>query len=129
MTQKSVYISGKITGTIDLNKFKFRQAENHLRNFYGDEAMIINPHTILHLHDKSWEMYMREDVRAMLKCSCVFVLDDWKQSRGAITEVLLASYLGMPILELTWPEKELIEVNISNAMRLWLRFKLFLMTF
>lgn len=127
----SVYISGKISGVPDLNRVKFDQAENYLRFRFGngDNVMIINPHTILHNHDKTWESFMRVDLRYMLKCNIVVVLDDWNKSRGAIIEVLLAGIVAIPVYTLDSVHDTDANLKIGFWGRLKLLFKLLLNRF
>lgn len=91
-----IYISGPITGIENGNKEAFDFAETALRA-RGHET--VNPHSLPHDHDKSWEAYMREDLRAMMDCDAVFALAGWSRSRGATVEVELAEVLGMPVHE------------------------------
>ena len=101
-----VYISGKITGCKDLNKPKFKAAESLIRSSYnthfGNEhaLFIINPHDLPDTHhNKSWGAYMKECIRALVDCNKIFVLDDWKQSRGALAEVLFAKIMDIDMYE------------------------------
>lgn len=92
-----VYISGKISG-MDLIKaeFIFLFYEEHLKDY---DLKIVNPVRIKHDHDKSWEMYMRVDLIHMLKsCGCIYMLPNWKKSRGARIEHYLAKELGLTIV-------------------------------
>lgn len=93
----TVYISGKITGMPNLNKHKFDAAEKHL-TMYGYDA--INPHKLPDNHDKSWESYMRECTKALSNVDMVVVLDCWKHSRGAVREVMMAKFLGIPVVDI-----------------------------
>lgn len=91
------YISGKITNTPNLNRFKFAAAEALLLKIGYTP---VNPHRLPADHDKAWSSYMKECIIALMKCDCVFVLDDWKVSKGAIREVFIASFLGLTIFDL-----------------------------
>ena len=93
----TVYISGKITGMPNLNKYKFEAAEKHLKHFGYD---VINPHKLPDDHDKTWESYMRECTKALSGANMVVVLDCWKNSRGAIREVMMANFLGIPVVDI-----------------------------
>lgn len=93
----TVYVSGKITGMPNLNKYKFEAAEKHLTQCGYD---VINPHKLPSNHDKSWESYMKECVKALTTAQMVVVLDDWKHSRGAIREVMLAKWLNIPVVSI-----------------------------
>lgn len=91
-----VYISGKMTGVKDLNRFKFEQAEVLLRcNGYE----VVNPHKILpYFPDLTWKDYMKADIKALMDCDMVAVLDDWMWSKGACVEIGLALDLDYPII-------------------------------
>lgn len=38
---------------------------------------------------------MRECLKALCGCDVIYVLDDWTDSKGALTEVLVAKILGL----------------------------------
>lgn len=94
--QKKVYISGKITGVIDFNRKKFEDAEARLR----ERGYIpINPHKVLPFSNtRTWNDYMKADIKALMDCDMIAVLDDWKQSKGALIEVKLALSVGLPMM-------------------------------
>ena len=48
-----------------------------------------------HEHDKSWESYMREDLKALLDCTHIYMMKNWDTSRGAIIERNLAKDLNI----------------------------------
>lgn len=123
-----IYISGKISGLSDLNVLKFSKTENWLHFLFGTDTSIVNPHTLLHLHNKSWENYMKEDLRHLLACNIVVVLDDWMISRGAVIEVLLANAVKMPIYFID-DKGELQAIKITFGMKFLLGFKLLLNRF
>jgi len=86
------YISGKISGlNHSYAEQKFKEAELFLKSEGFD---VVNPMTIPHDHDKSWESYMRQDLKAMLDCQGILMLDNWQDSRGAKIERDLAIDLG-----------------------------------
>lgn len=120
----NIYISGKIGNLPDRNIPKFNAAERLIKHRMGDGAVIFNPHNLLHFHDRSWEAYMKVDVRALTRCNAVFVLDDWKQSRGAITEVLIATWLAIPVYRIENIELEPINMHVLRTS--WLLIKLFI---
>lgn len=97
MKTQTIYISGKITGAPNLNIHKFSAAEEFLKQF---AYVVLNPHTLRHWHDKKWWSYMRVCLREMCSATQVVVLDDWKYSRGAKIEVLVARWLNIPVLEI-----------------------------
>jgi hypothetical protein len=92
---KRIYISGKITGVVFEDALEqFALAEKKLCDM-GYE--VTNPMTIAHEHDKSWENYMRLDLKAMLECDSIYMLINWEASKGAVIEHNLAKDLGFKI--------------------------------
>lgn len=89
-----IYISGKITGIEKEAPALFEAAEKKLK-IKGYE--VVNPMTIPHEHDKSWNSYMKADVKAMCDCDEIFMLANWKDSKGAIIEWNIANFLGLKI--------------------------------
>jgi hypothetical protein len=116
--QLLIYVSGKITGLQDLNKPKFAAAEKLIRNQLGGKGVFVwvcNPHDLPHQdHDKTWASYMRECLKALCVCNRIYVLDDWKQSRGAVLEVLVARVLGIPVFEVATMSQ--VQVKLAGVM-------------
>jgi hypothetical protein len=94
MEMKKIYISGKITGIEAQAAQLFEQAETDIRNA-GFEP--VNPMKLNHNHDKSWESYMKADLKALLDCDGIFMLNNWTDSKGALIELDLALKLKIPI--------------------------------
>lgn len=90
-----VYISGKITGIEDTAHQLFEAAEIELQK---QGFKTVNPLKLNHVHDKSWESYMKEDVKALCDCDAIYLLDNWKDSKGAKIERKIAEYLGLIVL-------------------------------
>ena len=84
-----IYISGKITGMEVEAKVLFQQAEDKLTAI-GYE--VVNPMKLPHEHDKEWMSYMIECLKALEPCDCIYLIDNWSHSKGAICE--LAEYLN-----------------------------------
>lgn len=79
-----VYISGKITGTKNYKR-KFAKAERELKRKGFD---VINPARMNACMPKScdWDDYMTVSI-AELDCSdAIYMLKDWKDSKGATVE-------------------------------------------
>lgn len=91
---KTIYISGRISGIENEAPELFESAELLLKSLGYDP---INPMKINHNHDKSWESYMKEDIKALLFCKEIYMLNNWIQSRCAIVEHGLAQLLGIKI--------------------------------
>lgn len=92
-----VYISGKITGLDLAEAFnKFEHAEN---GFYELGYSPINPMKLQHTsHDGKWESYMRLDIKHLMDCNAIYMLQGWHESKGAMLEYSLALQLGMLVL-------------------------------
>ncbi|SMO48300.1 DUF4406 domain-containing protein [Solitalea koreensis] len=108
-----VYISGKMTGVADLNRSKFDQAEQLLKN-EGFEP--VNPHKLDHSANvnESWEEFMRVDLAELLKCDAIALIDDWHDSKGAIIEFRLAQDLKMPYIILGSDIKSIVRKISMN---------------
>lgn len=90
-----VYISGKISGLEFSHAQKlFNDAENDLKKYNFN---VVNPMTLPHNHGKSWDEFMREDLKALLDCTHIFMLSNWQDSKGAIIEHDLAKELNIKI--------------------------------
>lgn len=89
-----IYISGKITGTSDYMD-RFAKAEKALRT-KGWE--VVNPAKEDLPKNLPWEEYMKHDVRLLAGCDAIYMLDGWRQSRGACLERELALNLKLKVL-------------------------------
>lgn len=98
MRPKKVYIIGKITGVEKEAYNLFDEAENKLVQ-NGFEA--VNPMKLNHEHDRTWEAFMKNYIKAMLDCDSVYLLPNWYHSKGAIIEMELAKSLGLEIINHT----------------------------
>lgn len=94
--KKTIYISGKVTGTDDYRE-RFAKAESRLK-LQG--YRVINPvkKTARFPKGTSWETYMRACIRLLSRCDYIYLLHDWRKSRGAIIEQRMAVDLGMTII-------------------------------
>lgn len=96
MEKKLCYIAGKI-GDLPVAEFtkNFQDAEKEVEAL-GYTA--ISPLAIKHDHEKTWQAYMRRDIRALIECHAVYALRNWRQSPGATIEVNLAVSLGIDVI-------------------------------
>ena len=117
MKTGTIYISGKITGAPNQNKHKFAAAEEHLQKFAN---VILNPHTLPANHDKTWTSYMKVCIMSLCRADKVVVLDDWKNSKGAIREVMIAKWLNIPVISI----EDMCEVKISLVVKIKLLLNL-----
>lgn len=89
---KNIYLSGKITGDPDFReKFK-KKAEELTKQGWR----VYNP--AVHPDMFTWEHFMELDLLALSKCDAIYLLDDWKDSRGAKVELAEAKRLGKRII-------------------------------
>lgn len=92
---KKIYISGKITG-IEKEAFElFKAKEIELIN-RGN--IVINPMDLEHNHDRSWNNYMRECLKHLCDCDAIYMLPNYKDSRGANIELELAKVFELEII-------------------------------
>ena len=101
MARKYIYISGKMTGLSKKEyQAKFNQAERKLRS---DGFRVFNP------TDPSWTHYFDEhnssygeilwhDLRKLMECDAVYMLDNFLESKGAKTEHAFAIATGKEII-------------------------------
>lgn len=92
-----VYISGKITGLPhDQVVDSFNRAEYRLLKA-GFKA--VNPlNNGLSIEDK-WEHHMKADIKMLMDCDAIYLMKNWKHSKGARIERELADNLGYVIIE------------------------------
>lgn len=89
----AIYISGAMTGKPDLNYPAFNTMAAKLQ---ANGAIVVNPAE--QPEHASWEAYMRHDLRLLLDCTAIFMLEGWQFSRGALLEHQVATALGMLVL-------------------------------
>lgn len=100
-----IYISGKITGDSNY-KQKFKNAELFLR-LAGFE--VVNP-ADQKITGKPWAWYMRKDIAQLMECGAIFLLKDWKYSRGACLEYYIAKKVGLGI----YKPKDLAKILVTR---------------
>jgi len=96
-----IYISGKISGIEDIAYNNFEKAEKEISQMDDNiffNIQIINPMKLPHLHTRTWEKYMVEDLKALLECDTIYMLKNWNESKGATIERQLALQLGFNII-------------------------------
>lgn len=95
---KKTYISGKITG-LELPEAEqnFHKAGLFLKKKYGCD--IINPMFDVEYHpEKTWAEYMLEDIKLLFTCDSIYMLNNWKDSKGARIEFNIAVELGINLI-------------------------------
>lgn len=99
MKKQRIYIAGKITGLDWYEAFAmFDVAEADLRA-RGFEPL--NPMKKNGLdgdgEDHPWAEYMKRDIPILLSCDAIYLLSNWRDSKGALLEHHIASELGMDV--------------------------------
>lgn len=97
MSRGKVYISGPITGVDFGNRFAFSCARSALE-LCGYEA--VDPSEVQLDDDATWADYMRADLKLLLGCDYIYMLEGWENSRGARIERELAENLGIEEIDL-----------------------------
>lgn len=94
--KERIYIAGKVTG------LPWQEVEDK----FLEAAKIIQQHGAIPeepiyycLASWSWQKCMRTCLKVLLSCDKILLLPDWKQSRGARIEFLVALATGIPILK------------------------------
>jgi len=90
-----IYISGKITGIEDKAFEIFQKADEHLQSMNFET---VNPMLLKHNHDKSWESYMKVCLKALIDCDKIYMLLNWRDSKGAMMELEVARKLGISVI-------------------------------
>lgn len=92
-----IYLAGPMSGLPDHNFPAFHEAAARLRS---RGFQVINP-AELDGGDtgRSWDYYMRRDIRHLMDANAVAVLTGWEESKGASLEVYIARALGMPVFD------------------------------
>lgn len=94
-----VYIAGKISGLSESEfKLKFNRGEEKVKELGVKKMNIVNPARYT-IDSGSWSEYMRLCLSRLLECDTIFMLDNYKDSRGARFELLTAETLGMNIIK------------------------------
>lgn len=97
MNRGKVYISGPITGIDFGNRFAFSCARNALE-LCGYE--VIDPSEVQLDDEATWTDYMRADLKLLLDCDFIYMLEGWENSRGARIERELAKNLRIKEIDL-----------------------------
>lgn len=90
-----IYISGAMTGKPDLNFPLFNREAIRLRSMGYD---VINPAELNPDPEASWHDCMKTDLKALLDCDAIALLDGWENSQGAHLELHIAHRVGIKVL-------------------------------
>lgn len=97
MKRGKVYISGPISGIDFGNRFAFSCARSALE-LCGYE--VIDPSEVQLSDAATWADYMKADLKLLLDCDYIYMLEGWENSKGARLERELAENLGIEEIDL-----------------------------
>lgn len=91
--KKRIYISGAISGfDIDERKKEFKRIEDILKQ---KGFNVENPFDNGLPDSMSYQDHMREDLKMLLKCDYIYLMDGWEKSNGAKLEQKIAFNCGI----------------------------------
>lgn len=89
-----IYIAGKVTGEpLKECKEKFLKAEFLLKR-KGNS--VVNPMRLCSV-DSNWKAAMKICIKNLIDCDEIYMLTDWKKSKGARIEHFIAIVIGLKI--------------------------------
>lgn len=92
---KRIYLGGPMSGLPELNYPAFNAEAFRLR-VLGFE--VVNPAEIDLGPNATWNEFMRADLKALLDCDTLALLDGWQNSSGAHLEMHVAHRVGIAIV-------------------------------
>lgn len=92
----TVYLSGPMSGKPQLNFPAFEDATQRLR---AAGYTVVSPHELgsAQPDHNAYLGFLRRDLKAMLDCDAIALMEGWQHSRGAKFELDVARGLEMPI--------------------------------
>ena len=96
MKKKRVYISGPISGLeIHERRAEFQRVEYYLISL-GYE--VFNPLCNGLSQDAPTSEHMKADIKALLDCDAIYMMNRWNHSAGCQTEFLVATACGLTVM-------------------------------
>lgn len=93
-TVKTIYVAGPMTGYTNLNFPAFNFVADGLRSVGWT---VVNPAELNVGIQNDWKACMVEDIKHLMECDAIFMLNGWKKSKGASLEHHIAKELGMKV--------------------------------
>lgn len=111
--RERVYISGPITGyDIEERREAFKRVQQELET-NGGFKYVFNPLENGLPAEAHRSEHMREDLKQLLKCTCIYFMRGWEKSAGCQLEFNTATQIGLSIM--TEAHKQwLVEFSIAK---------------
>jgi hypothetical protein len=90
-----IYVSGPMTGVPEFNAPAFDMAYRDLMT-EGYAPVLPVPF----VDGKSYEEYLRDDLKLLLDCDGIYMLPNWQESKGAKIEHMVALACGIDEVEI-----------------------------
>jgi len=94
--KQRIYISGPISGhdlTERRNAFLGVQTRLELMGYE-----VANPFNNGQPQDATIYAHMRSDIEMLLACDCIYMMRRWSHSKGCLTELMVATAIGLPVI-------------------------------
>ena len=104
---ETIYLSGPMSGIPEYNYPAFQAAAESMR---AVGIMVISPHEINH-GISDYAQCMKNDIRALLQCDAIAMMEGWHDSTGASIEIAVARVCG---LRVTTVEKEIKRKELNK---------------
>ena len=89
-----VYLSGAMSGKDDLNFPLFNREATRLRSM---GYQVVNPAELNPDPRTPWHDCMKADIKALLDCDSIVMLEGWEDSQGAHLELHIAHRVGIKV--------------------------------
>lgn len=89
-----VYLSGAMSGKDDLNFPLFNREATRLRSM---GYRVVNPAELNPDPRTPWHECMKNDLKALLDCESIVMLEGWEDSQGAHLELHIAHRVGIKV--------------------------------
>jgi nucleoside 2-deoxyribosyltransferase len=92
-----LYLAGPMTGKAEWNFPRFHEVARQLRSLGW---CVVNPAELCPDTTAPWSTIMRRDLKALLDCDTLVLLEGWEDSRGTHLEIQLAHRIGIRVRQL-----------------------------
>lgn len=129
-----IYIAGPMRGYKNFNKDNFNQAEEYLASqgyetvnpvkLDTQKGILLESETgsvqdIPGFSQKMLEDIVKTDVEAILGCDGIYMMDGWKNSKGAQAEHAIAEWLGLKIIYENHTDTPVTGIKYDNEKPNW----------